>query len=295
MKGILLAGGFGTRLYPLTVAVSKQLLPIYDKPMVYYPLTMLMLAGIREILVISTPTDTPALENLLGDGSGWGLELSYSVQDHPRGIADAFRVGADFVFDSSVCLVLGDNLFFGRGLLGLLQRCAGLTSGATILASPVSDPTRFGVVEFDARRRVLSVEEKPARPRSNHAAVGIYFYDRTVLERFGRQKPSARGELEITDLNRSYLDDGALQCEVLGRGVAWLDAGTPEALVEASRFVETVQARQGLLISSPEEIALRQGFINREQYLSLISAMPNCRYREVLERSLRELEEHPQQ
>lgn len=294
MKGILLAGGFGTRLYPLTVAVSKQLLPVYDKPMIYYPLSMLMLAGIRDILVISTPADTPVLSNLLGDGSAWGLQLRYAVQDHPRGIADAFRVGADFVQDSPVCLVLGDNIFYGRGLLGLLQRCAGLTEGATILASPVNDPSRFGVVEFDANLKVLSLEEKPAQPRSNHAAVGIYFYDRTVLARFGRQQPSARGELEITDLNRSYLQDGALQVEVLGRGVAWLDAGTPESLVEASNFVETVQLRQGLLISSPEEIALRQNFITRDHFVSLTEAMPRSRYREVLERTLRELEEHPQ-
>lgn len=265
MKGIILAGGRGTRLHPLTLAASKQLLPVYDKPMIYYPLSMLMLAGIREVLVISTPEDLPIFQHLLGDGHQWGMEFSYAEQDQPRGLADAFRVGAEFVGTEPVCLILGDNIFYGQGLVGLLQRASQLQEGAVIFAYPVRDPQRYGVVEFDEQGRALSLEEKPKQPRSNYAVPGIYFYDSQVVGLAANLQPSPRGELEITDLNRIYLEQGKLQVEVFGRGVAWLDAGTHESLLQAANFVQAVQDRQGLMISCPEEIAYRKGFIDADQ------------------------------
>lgn len=275
MKGIILAGGRGTRLHPLTLAMSKQLLPVYDKPMIYYPLSMLMLAGIQEILLISTPEDLPIFRRLLGDGSQWGLQFSFAEQDQPRGLADAFRVGAGFVGDSSVCLILGDNIFFGQGLVEMLKRAAGTNQGATIFAYPVRDPQRYGVVEFDEDWRVISLEEKPQNPRSNYAVPGIYFYDSTVVKLAAQLEPSPRGELEITDLNRIYMERGQLRAEVFSRGVAWLDAGTHEALLQAANFVQTVQERQGLMIASPEEIAYRRGLINEEQVKKLARATNN--------------------
>lgn len=275
MKGIILAGGRGTRLHPLTLAMSKQLLPVYDKPMIYYPLSMLMLAGIQEILLISTPEDLPIFRRLLGDGSQWGLQFSFAEQDQPRGLADAFRVGAGFVGDFSVCLILGDNIFFGQGLVEMLKRAAGTNQGATIFAYPVRDPQRYGVVEFDEDWRVISLEEKPQNPRSNYAVPGIYFYDSTVVKLAAQLEPSPRGELEITDLNRIYMERGQLRAEVFSRGVAWLDAGTHEALLQAANFVQTVQERQGLMIASPEEIAYRRGLINEEQVKKLARATNN--------------------
>jgi glucose-1-phosphate thymidylyltransferase len=275
MKGIILAGGRGTRLHPLTLAASKQLLPVYDKPMIYYPLSMLMLAGITEILVISTPEDLPIFRRLLGDGGRWGLKFSYVEQDQPRGLADAFRVGAEFVGKSPVCLILGDNIFFGQGLAATLKRTAESNDGATIFAYPVRDPQRYGVVEFDDSGQVLSLEEKPKNPRSNYAVPGIYFYDAQVVEMAARLLPSPRGEIEITDLNLAYLQKGKLHAEVLGRGVAWLDAGTHESLLQAANFVQAVQDRQGLMISSPEEIAYRMGFITTEQLRQLACNINN--------------------
>lgn len=275
MKGIILAGGRGTRLHPLTLAASKQLLPVYDKPMVYYPLSMLMLAGIREVLVISTPEDLPIFRRLLGDGGQWGMEFSYAEQDQPRGLADAFRVGAGFVGSEPTCLILGDNIFYGQGLVGLLERAARLTEGALIFAYPVRDPQRYGVVEFDEQGHALSLEEKPKEPRSNYAVPGIYFYDSQVVELAANLKPSPRGELEITDLNRIYLEQGKLQVEVFGRGVAWLDAGTHESLLQAANFVQAVQDRQGLMISCPEEIAYRKGFIDAGQLRQLAQSINN--------------------
>mgnify|MGYP000563170837 CR=1 FL=1 len=286
MKGIILAGGRGTRLHPLTLAASKQLLPVYDKPMVYYPLSMLMLARIREVLVISTPEDLPIFQRLLGDGHQWGMEFSYAEQDHPRGLADAFRVGAGFVGKEPVCLILGDNIFFGQGLPALLQRAAEIYDGAIIFAYPVRDPQRYGVVEFDEHFRAISLEEKPKQPRSNYAVPGIYFYDSQVVELAANLQPSARGELEITDLNRIYLEQGKLQVEVFGRGVAWLDAGTHESLLQAANFVQAVQDRQGLMISCPEEIAYRQGFIDAEQLQQLARTFNNS-YGDYLLRLLR--------
>ncbi len=275
MKGIILAGGRGTRLHPLTLAASKQLLPVYDKPMVYYPLSMLMLAGIRDVLVISTPEDLPIFRRLLGDGGQWGMEFSYAEQDQPRGLADAFRVGAEFVGSEPACLILGDNIFYGQGLVGLLERAARLTEGALIFAYPVRDPQRYGVVEFDEQGHALSLEEKPKEPRSNYAVPGIYFYDSQVVELAANLKPSPRGELEITDLNRIYLEQGKLQVEVFGRGVAWLDAGTHESLLQAANFVQAVQDRQGLMISCPEEIAYRKGFIDAGQLRQLARSINN--------------------
>jgi glucose-1-phosphate thymidylyltransferase len=286
MKGIILAGGRGTRLNPLTLVMSKQLLPVYDKPMVYYPLSMLMLAGIREILVISTPEDLPNFQRLLGDGSQWGLSFSYVEQDQPRGLADAFRVGADFIGGDSACLILGDNIFFGHGLPEMLRRAAALKAGALIFAYAVRDPERYGVVEFDSDGLVLSLEEKPTQPKSNFAVPGIYFYDSKVVELAANLQPSKRGELEITDLNRLYLERGELHVDTLGRGVAWLDAGTHESLLQSAGFVQAVQERQGMMISCPEVIAYRMGYINEEQLREQIGRMANNGYTDYLRRLL---------
>jgi len=282
MKGIILAGGLGTRLHPLTQAMSKQLLPVYDKPMIYYPLSMLMLAGIREILVISMPDQLPAFQRLLGDGRRWGLRFAYAEQAVPRGLADAFLVGREFIAGEAVCLILGDNIFFGHGLPEILRRAAKLEQGAVIFAYAVRDPERYGIVEFDERGRVLSLEEKPSKPRSNFAVPGIYFYDREVVEIASQLEPSARGELEITDLNKVYLQRGMLQVEVIGRGVAWLDAGTHASLLQAANFVQTVQERQGMMISCPEEIAFRMGYIDAEQLTRLAGGMGSNGYSDYL-------------
>lgn len=282
MKGIILAGGRGTRLHPLTLVLSKQLLPVYDKPMIYYPLSMLMLAGIREILVISTPEDMPSFRRLLGDGSQWGISFSYAIQDQPNGLADAFRIGADFISGQPSCLILGDNIFFGNRMSEVLRRCAELTEGARIFAYSVRDPQRYGVVEFDHEGKVLSLEEKPTHPRSNYAVPGIYFYDPKVVEFAATMKPSKRGELEITDLNQIYLEQGKLKVEELGRGIAWLDAGTHEALQQSANFVQAVQDRQGLMISCPEEIAYRMGFIGKDDLRKLAECMKHNDYGQYL-------------
>ena len=275
MKGIILAGGRGTRLYPLTLGISKQLLPVYNKPMIYYPLSVLMLCGIREILVISTPEDLPLYRRVLGGGDQWGLSFSYAEQSEPRGLADTFRIGRDFVDGQPVCLVLGDNIFYGTGLQETVQNAANLSEGAVVFAYPVSNPERYGVVEFD-RQRVISIEEKPVSPRSHYAVPGIYFYDRHVCDIARDLRPSARGELEITDLNRVYLERGQLRVEVLGRGTAWLDAGTHESLLQASNFVHAVEARQGLMIASPDEIAWRMGFIDAQRLRGLADGLPDA-------------------
>jgi len=282
MKGILLAGGYGTRLYPLTLGVSKQLLPVYDKPMVYYPLSMLMLAGIREILVISSPEDLPAFHRLLGDGSQWGLEITYAEQSKPRGLAEAFIIGRDFVGEDHVSLILGDNIFFGTGLWDQLKQAAQLGEGALVFAYPVRDPERYGIIEFDKDERVLSLEEKPKKPRSSFAVPGLYFYDNQVLELAAHLAPSRRGELEITDINRIYLEKGQLRMQQLGRGIAWLDAGTHETLLQAANFVQAVEERQGLMIGCPEEIAYRVGFISKEQLKDLARQLRHNSYGDYL-------------
>ena len=282
MKGIILAGGKGTRLYPLTIALSKQILPVYDKPMVYYPLSMLMLAGIREILIISTPDALPGFQQLLKDGSQWGLKFEYAGQPEPRGLADAFLVGRDFIADSSVCLMLGDNILYGQGLASLLQECAALDEGAVIFGYKVQDPERYGIVEFDSDGNVLSLEEKPKFPKSSFAIPGIYFYDNQVVKIAENLKPSPRGEIEITDLNRVYLERGQLKAKVFSRGVAWLDAGKHESLLQAASFIQTIQERQGLMISCPEEIAYRMGYITKEQLCELGKTLAGNSYGEYL-------------
>ena len=288
MKGIILAGGSGTRLHPVTEAVSKQLLPVYDKPMIYYPLSALMLAGIREILIISTPQDTPRFETLLGDGRHWGLELKYAVQPSPDGLAQAFIIGKKFIGQDSCCLVLGDNIFYGHEFANDLRSAASQTSGATVFAYPVTDPQRYGVVEFDAQRRAVSLEEKPQKPKSRYAVTGIYFYDNQVVRIAEELKPSPRGELEITDVNRWYLEHGQLRCEVMGRGMAWLDTGTHDSLLDASNFIFTIEHRQGLKVACPEEIAYRLGYITADQLSALAGKVGNSSYGAYLRQLLNE-------
>ena len=287
-KGIILAGGSGTRLHPVTQAVSKQLMPIYDKPMIYYPLSALMLAGLRDILIISTPQDTPRFQELLGDGAKWGMNLQYAVQPSPDGLAQAFIIGCNFIGDDHAALVLGDNVFYGHELQQLLQSAHARREGATVFAYPVSDPERYGVVEFDASGRAVSLEEKPKEPRSRYAVTGIYFYDNDVIEIAKNLKPSPRGELEITDLNRVYLERGRMSVELMGRGMAWLDTGTHDSLLEAAQFVQTIERRQGLKVCCPEEIAYRQGFIDAAQVERLAAPLAKSGYGKYLKDMLKE-------
>lgn len=292
MKGIILAGGSGTRLWPLTKAMCKQLIPIYDKPMIYYPLSVLMLAGIREILIISTPQDTPRIEALFGDGGTLGLKLSYAVQEHPNGLAEAFILGADFIGNDSVALVLGDNIFYGNQLSALVQNAAKKQTGATVFGYYVTDPERYGVIEFDKDRKVLSIEEKPQKPKSNWAAVGLYFYDNRVVEWARNLKPSARGELEITDINNLYLRDGSLHVELMKRGFAWLDTGTQDSLLEASNFVQIIQKRQGIKMSCLEEIAYRMNYISLEKLEVLGNELKKSEYGHYLLEIVRQEKEN---
>ena len=282
LKGIILAGGSGTRLYPATGSISKQLLPVYDKPMIYYPLSCLMLAGIYDILVISTPRDLPRFEELLGDGKKWGISISYAEQPKPEGIAQAFIIGSDFIGSDNVCLILGDNIFYGGNLRAILREAASLTDGAVVFGYSVNDPERYGVVEFDRNQKVLGIEEKPDKPKSRYAVTGIYFYDNQICEIARTLKPSARGELEITDVNKEYLKRGILRVKLLGRGMAWLDTGTHKSLLDASMFIETIEARQGLKIACLEEIAYREGLIDRESIYGIIDTMNNNEYARYL-------------
>jgi glucose-1-phosphate thymidylyltransferase len=278
MKGIILAGGRGTRLYPITIGISKQLLPVYDKPMIYYPLSMLMLAGIREILLISTPEDLPGFERLLGNGARLGISITYAAQLEPRGLADAFIIGREFIGQDTVCLILGDNIFYGSGLPEVLRQASMIEKGAMIFAYPVRDPERYGVVEFNDQYQAVSIEEKPAHPRTNYAVPGIYFYDNSVVEKAANLKPSPRGEIEITDINRLYMEKGLLLVSEMGRGTAWLDAGTHESLLQAANFVQIIEERQGLMISCVEEIAYRRGFIDKKQLLAIANLMAGNNY-----------------
>ncbi|MCO7135564.1 glucose-1-phosphate thymidylyltransferase RfbA [Ligilactobacillus salivarius] len=288
MRGIILAGGSGTRLYPITKGISKQLIPIYDKPMIYYPLSTLMLAGITDILVISTPEYTPLFEQLLGDGSDIGISLTYKVQEKPNGLAEAFILGADFIGDDSVCLILGDNIYYGSGLSKLVQEAAQKTDGATVFGYHVNDPERFGVVEFDSNMKALSIEEKPENPKSNYAVTGLYFYDNTVVEKAKNLKPSDRGELEITDINKLYLDEGKLDVKLMGRGYAWLDTGTHDSMMEAASFIATIQKRQNLKVACLEEIAYRMGYISKEKLVELAQPMKKNDYGQYLLRLAKE-------